>query len=58
MPIFCTNLVRGPWNKEMNFQNKGTVLVQIDFQLRFDTHKQLKNEYKPEFHYTTRFQYT
>jgi len=27
--IFRTNLVRGPWNKEMNFQNKGAVLVQI-----------------------------
>jgi len=27
--IFRTNLVRGPWNKEMTFQNKGAVLVQI-----------------------------
>ena len=27
--IFRTNLVRGPWNKEMKFQNKGAVLVQI-----------------------------
>ena len=29
LPIFRTNLVRGPWNKEMKFQNKGAVLVQI-----------------------------
>jgi len=27
--IFRTNLVRGPWNKKMKFQNKGAVLVQI-----------------------------
>ena len=27
--IFRTNLVRGPWNKEMKCQNKGAVLVQI-----------------------------
>jgi len=27
--IFRTNLVRGPWNKVMKFQNKGAVLVQI-----------------------------
>jgi len=29
LPIFHTNLVRGPWNKEMKFQNKRAVLVQI-----------------------------
>ena len=29
LPIFRTNLVRGPWNKEMKFENKGAVLVQI-----------------------------
>ena len=29
LPIFRTNLVRGPWNKAMKFQNKGAVLVQI-----------------------------
>jgi len=29
LPIFRTNLVRGPWNTEMKFQNKGAVLVQI-----------------------------
>ena len=29
LPIFCTNLVRGPWNKEMKFHNEGAVLVQI-----------------------------
>jgi len=27
--VFRINLVRGPWNKEMKFQNKGAVLVQI-----------------------------
>ena len=27
--IFRTNLVRGFWNKEMEIQNKGAVLVQI-----------------------------
>jgi len=30
LPIFRSNLVRGPWNKEMKFQNKGADLVQID----------------------------
>jgi len=29
LPIFRTNLVRGPSNKEMKFQNTGAVLVQI-----------------------------
>ena len=29
LPIFRTNLFRGPWSKEMKFQNKGAVLVQI-----------------------------
>jgi hypothetical protein len=29
LTIFRTNIVRGPWNKEMKFQNKGAVLVQI-----------------------------
>jgi len=29
LPIFPTNLVRGLWNKEMKFQNKGAVPVQI-----------------------------
>ena len=29
LQIFHNNLVRGPWNKEMKFQNKGAVLVQI-----------------------------
>ena len=29
LPIFRTNLVRGFWNKEMEIQNKGAVLVQI-----------------------------
>jgi len=29
LPIFRANLVRGPWNKEIKFQNKGAVLVQI-----------------------------
>ena len=29
LPIFRTNLVCGPWNKELKSQNKGTVVVQI-----------------------------
>jgi len=29
LPIFLTNLVRGFWNKEMEIQNKGAILVQI-----------------------------
>jgi len=29
LPIFPINLVRGLWNKEMEFQNKGEVPVQI-----------------------------
>jgi len=29
LPIFRTNFVRGPCNKEMKFQNKGALLVQI-----------------------------
>ena len=38
LPIFSTNLVRGPWNKAMKFQNKGAVLVQIALLLNSQPH--------------------